>query len=337
MRCKRMMQEVLWLSGADVAATGVCRLERTVEIVEKALRLFDAGQAVIAPEAALRLHGEGQDRACYSLPAYVGGDVHVCGLKWTAHGGAAQLHQSRIQASVVINDPDTGVPLAVLNGTEIGAARTGAVTAAALRRLAPERVRKAALCGAGGQAERQLQAILYALPQVEEVAIWSRGNVRNVDLSARYCGRTNAALKPARDLEDAVDGADVVIGATSAASPYLLARHLHSASLYCHIGFHEISLEAVEQFSSIVVDTWEEAKNVSGQSLFRYYRAGQLPEKSITGTLAAILSGRLEVPRGTPDRKVMFDAFGLPIFDLSVAKEAYRLACQMHLGTPVPW
>lgn len=331
------MQEVLWLSGADVAATGVCDLERTGEIIEKAFRLFDTGQAVIAPEAALRLHGEGQDRACYSLPAYVGGDIHVCGLKWTAHGDAAAPGQSRIQAAVVLNDPDTGVPLAVLNGTEIGAARTGAVTAAALRRLAPERVRKVALCGAGGQAERQLQAVLCALPQAEEVAVWSRGNVRNQDLTARYREKTGVVLRPARELEEAVEGADVVIAATSADAPYLTAEHLRSASLYCHIGFHEITLEAVEQFSSIFVDTWEEAKHVSGQSLFRYYRAGELPESRITGTLGAVLSGRLEAPRGAPDRKVMFDAFGLPIFDLSVAREAYRLAREMRLGVPVPW
>ncbi|MCI9564186.1 MAG: hypothetical protein HFF63_09850, partial [Oscillospiraceae bacterium] len=152
------MDPILWLSGADVAATGVCDLEQTAGIVQEAFRLYDGGQAVIAPEAALRLHGAGQDRACYSLPAYVGGQVGVCGLKWSAHGGAAKPGQSRIHAAVVLNDPDSGRPLAVLNGTEIGAARTGAVTAAALSRLAPAGARKAALCGAGGQAERQLQA-----------------------------------------------------------------------------------------------------------------------------------------------------------------------------------
>ena len=127
------MNEILWLSGADVAATGVCDLEQTVGIVQEAFRLYDAGQAVIAPEAALRLHGAGQDRACYSLPAYVGGQVGVSGLKWSSHGGAAEPGQSRIHAAVVLNDPDSGRPLAALNGTEIGAARTGAVTAAALK------------------------------------------------------------------------------------------------------------------------------------------------------------------------------------------------------------
>ena len=132
-------------------------------------------------------------------------------------------------------------------------------------------------------------------------------------------------------------GADVVIAATSAPSPYLTARHLEGVSLYCHIGFHEIAWEAVDRFDSIVVDAWEEAKAVSGQSLFRYYREGLLPEERITGKLGAIVSGTLAVPRAAPGRRVMFDAFGLPIFDLSVAKAAYLRAREMGLGTSVPW
>ena len=93
----------------------------------------------------------------------------------------------------------------------------------------------------------------------------------------------------------------------------------------------------MDQFSRVVVDTWEEAKHVSGQSLFRLYREGRFDEARITGTLGAILSGRLDVPRGTPGQKVMFDAFGLPIFDLSVAKEAFVCAGQMGLGTSLTW
>ena len=99
--------------------------------------------------------------------------LNVCGLKWTAHGGAVaagDVLQSRIQATVVINDRERGIPLAVMNGTDIGAARTGAVTATALRYLAPVNTEKVALCGAGGQAERQLQAVLCALPQVKAVS-----------------------------------------------------------------------------------------------------------------------------------------------------------------------
>ena len=129
----------------------------------------------------------------------------------------------------------------------------------------------------------------------------------------------------------------MIIGATSAETPYLTAERLRSASLYCHIGFNEITKEAVDQFSAVVVDAWEEAKNVSGQSLFRLYRQGSFDEARVTGTLGAILSGRIRVPRGTPEHKVMFDAFGLPIFDLSVANEAFLKAQRLGIGTSIIW
>ncbi len=333
------MKNVRWLSREDIQKTGVCEIENTVKIVEETFRLFDEGKALIVQESALRLHGNGQDQACYSLPAYVGGGCNVCGLKWSAHGAAldADAGESRIQATVIINEADSGVPLAVMNGTEIGAARTGAVTAIALQRLAPLRTKKAALCGAGGQAEHQLQAMLYALAGVEEVAIWSRGYTKAVRLAEKYQDRTGIRLRPVKTADEALDGADVIIGATSAPSPYLTAERVEGASLYCHIGFNEISGEAVDRFQTIVVDTWEEAKRVSGQSLFRLYREGRLDESRITGKLGEVITGKLDVPRGTREAKVMFDAFGLPIFDISVAKAAYLRAVEAGLGKELPW
>ena len=331
------MSELIWLSQADVAQTEVCRLEETVKIVEEAFRLFDRGEAFLVPETALHMTADGQDQAFYALPAYVGGEVPVCGVKWTAHGPALRADLSRIHAAVILNDAAGGRPLAMMNSTDIGAARTGAVTALALKHLAPLHARKAALCGAGGQAERQLLALLLALPQLEEIAIWSRGNERNKRLAALYQESTSVRLRPVSRAEEAAADADVIIAATSAPEPYLTAECVRSASLYCHIGFHEICREAVDAFSYIVADTWEEAKNVSGQSLFRYYRDGSFSEARLTGTLGGIISGRLQVPRGTPEKKVYFDSFGLPIFDLSVARAAWLRAKKLGLGTPIPW
>ena len=57
----------------------------------------------------------------------------------------------------------------------------------------------------------------------------------------------------------------------------------------------------------------------------------------LTGTLGAVLSGRLSVPRGTREEKVLFDAFGLPVFDISLAKEAYIRAKAEGLGMELWW
>ena len=169
------------------------------------------------------------------------------------------------------------------------------------------------------------------------MAIWSRGNERNRRLAGAYQGTTAVRLTPCAEVDEAVAGADVIIGATSAPEPYLTPERLKDASLYCHIGFNEISGDGVDQFRHIVVDTWEEAKEVSGQSLFRLYREGRVAESRISATLGAIIAGRVAAPQASRENKVMFDAFGLPIFDLSVAKEAYDRAQKLGLGTQVAW
>ena len=129
----------------------------------------------------------------------------------------------------------------------------------------------------------------------------------------------------------------MTIAATSAPEPYLEPQHLEAASVYCHIGFHEITHAAIERFSDIVVDTWQEAKDVSGQSLFRYYREGLVGLERISSTLGALLLGTKTIPRASRDHKVMFDAFGLPIFDISFAKIACERAKKLQLGTNVAW
>jgi ornithine cyclodeaminase/alanine dehydrogenase-like protein (mu-crystallin family) len=333
------MDEILWLSDEDIKKTGVCRIENTVGIVDEIFRLFEDKKAKIVPESALRLEVNGQDQAFYSLPAYVGGPYGVCGVKWTAHGKPItdNATQSRIQAALVLNDAESGRPIAMMNGTEIGAARTAAVTAIALKHLAPLQTGKIALCGAGGQAEHQLQAILYSFPEAKKVAIWSRGHTKAEKLVGCYQNTTGVCLSSAETIEEAVEGADVIIGATSASEPYLMPTHFRDVSLYCHIGFNEITEAAINQFSAIVVDTWEEAKEVSGQSLFRIYREGKLQENRITGCLGAMLSGQLKISRGSLEKKVMFDAFGLPIFDIGVAKAAYMSAKAENIGCNMLW
>ena len=79
-----------------------------------------------------------------------------------------------------------------------------------------------------------------------------------------------------------------------------------------------------------------DVKDSSGEPVGGY-RDGSFSEARLTGTLGGIISGRLQVPRGTPEKKVYFDSFGLPIFDLSVARAAWLRAKKLGLGTPIPW
>ncbi len=333
------MNTIRWLSQSDMEKTGICQMEQAIKTVKSALLLYHEGCAKIAKESALYLDCSKADHACYALPAYLGAPFDICGVKWTSHGAgeAACNLASRIQAAVILNDPKTGIPIAMMNSTTLGALRTGAVTAIALEKFAPKNAKKAALCGLGGQGEYQLRALAHSLPQLEEIALWSPSGKRGEKLKACYENTLPIKLTVAKSLEEAVDSADVLVGATSAPEPYLKKHHLSDISLYCHIGFHEIDYAAIKSFSHIVVDTWEDSKTVSGQSLFRAFRDGVISDFDISATLGEILSSEVALPEASRDNKVMFDAFGLPIFDISLAYETYMIAKQLNLGTNIDW
>ena len=116
-------------------------------MVAEALCLFETGQCRQPPKVVLR---DGDNAACEErgringLFALIGGSVRAMGMKWIASFPAnRERGLPRASALIILNSPETGLPLAVMDGTLISAMRTGAVTALGLKYLAPRGSRKA--------------------------------------------------------------------------------------------------------------------------------------------------------------------------------------------------
>ena len=105
------------------------------------------------------------------MPAYVGGDFDVAGLKWipSVPDNPERNGLPRANALVLLSDRATGLPLAVMDGTVVSAMRTGAVTGLAVRHLAARGARVACLLGAGVLAHTQLEALRLAMAELAEV------------------------------------------------------------------------------------------------------------------------------------------------------------------------
>jgi ornithine cyclodeaminase len=232
----------------------------------------------------------------------------------------------------LLSDLNTGTPLALIDGYEISALRTGGVTGVALKLLARSDTERLLCCGAGHQAHSQLRASVAVLPALKHVAVWSRTILR----ASKFCGKLeaefgpNPVFQPVSDFEEYVGTADVIMGVTSASSPYLHKRHFKDGQLYFHIGMNDVSRGAIKSFDKIVCDDFEAGRDGSSQSLFRLYR----DEPDIAGRVISLES---LLCHGAPRRpslgkRVMFDSFGLPVFDLVLAAEVYRHAIDNGLG-----
>src|SRR5437660_4295061 len=127
-------------------------------------------------------------------------------------------------ALIVLNDPQTGEPLAVMDGRLISEMRTAAVSAAATKLLAPKNSKVLAILGSGVQARSHVEA-LRLVRQFEEIRVWSP----NKSHAQTFANEADAKATTA---EDAVRGADVVVTVTSSKTPVLSGSWLKPG---CHV------------------------------------------------------------------------------------------------------
>ena len=212
---------IRYLSAADVAAAMPPVRER-LELAERAMTAL-VGDADLPPK--IGVHPRPSGSFAHAMPAVLrdpaGADL--LGIKWVAGfpaNRAAGL--PAINAVVILNDPTTGVPRAILDGGPITAQRTAAVSGVALSRFRaapPGRAPRAAIIGAGVQGHSHLEVLGHALPGVE-LAIHDRHPDRSDALAD--AARTTpgiAGASTATSARDAAAGADVVITAASFTDP----------------------------------------------------------------------------------------------------------------------
>lgn len=209
-----------YFSAADVARA-MPDLEARLALAERTLTALVA-DAELPPK--IGIHPRPAGSFVDAMPAHLrgvrpDGRDDLVGMKWVA-GFATnnELGVPAINALVVINDPVTGLPVAILDGGPITAARTAAVSGVAIRRYAPivhDRRPRAALIGAGVQGRSHLPILGGVLPGVE-LRLFDQSAER-ADALALEAGQTDGigSVSVAPDARSAVDGADVVVTAAS--------------------------------------------------------------------------------------------------------------------------
>jgi len=214
-----------WFGGADVLAA-MPPIDERLGLAERTLTaLAQPGASELPPKIAIHPRPDGS--FAHAMPAYLrgeGAERDLVGIKWIAGFAAnATLGLPALNAVVVLNDPETGLPTAILDGGPITAERAAAVTGVAIRHFGPPSDRGAtshvALIGAGVQGHAHLPVIGAVLPG------------STLHLHDRHPERTAALADVARATSgigevlvhgiarEAVEAADVVITAASFTSP----------------------------------------------------------------------------------------------------------------------
>ena len=238
------------------------------------------------------------------------------------------------QGVVLLSDGETGELLAVLNASAITAIRTAAVSAVATRALAREDARKLAVIGAGVQARSHLRA-MAAVRSFERGRVWSRTAANAERLAAEAAAPF--PVEVAENAEAAVQGADVIVTATTSPEPVLRHEWLAEGA---HVNAVGSSLPATRELdtatvaaASLFVDRRESTENESGDYLMPL-REGAIGPDHIRAELGDVLVGAAP-GRTSSGELTVFKSLGIAIEDLAAAEYVVARARETGAGTEV--
>ncbi len=303
-----------------------------LKVVEGVFRLQAKGMVQMPPKIYLYLEKYfGDFRA---MPAYIRG-MDACGLKWVnVHPKNRHFGLPVVMATVVLSDPKTGFPLAIMDGTEITNLRTGAAGGIAAKFLARKDSSVVSLVGCGVQARTQLLA-LKELFRIKKVFIWGCKPQHAVKFlnDMKYLG-LNIEIK--EDISDCVGQADIVATTTPSRKPIIKYEWIKKGTHINAIGADAKGKEELDpkilKNAKIVVDDRRQASH-SGEINVPLAK-GFLKEKDIYAELGQIIIGKKK-PRINDNEITVFDSTGLAIQDIAVADFVYKKAIKNNIGSLV--
>ena len=307
-------------------------MDACIEAMADVLRALGRGEAEQPLRAILRPPGAPGLMA--TMPAWRGGPEAAFGVKIVGvfPGNVAQGRDAH-QGAVALFSGKTGDALAFLNASAITAIRTAAVSGVATRLLAREDAGDLALIGSSVQAATHLEA-MASVRKLRRVRVASRDPERARGFVSRQQGRFAFPMEAMAGVEGAVRGADLVVTATSAATP-VLKREWVSAG--AHMNVVGASLPdrrevdgATLAASSLFVDRRESTLNEAGDYLLAL-REGAIAEGHIRAELGDLLNGR-HAGRASRDEITLFKSLGLAVEDLAAAALVFRRAQEAGEG-----
>lgn len=324
--------DLIFLNEADVRATDI-NMSQTIQIVERVLALHDAGKVNLPSKVILDL-GEHERGRINAMPAYVGEEFEICGIKWIA--GFPQNPKKygipRAHAIIILNDSETGVPLAIMEGTYVSAMRTGAVSGVGAKYLANPDSEVAGIIGCGVQARTQIMALKFVLPALTYLKCYDiiPDNSQNFAQWVSEELALQAEVVPSP--QQAVQEADVIVTVTVADEPIVKASWLKKGCFFSHIGsYQEEEEEVIYTADKVVVDLWHEVLHRETPLLARLYRAGKITEERIYANIGEIIRGN-KSGRTSKDERIFYSPLGLGSEDVGVASYIYQQAKQKDLG-----
>jgi len=319
---------LLYISQEDVVSVGLTMTE-IIETLEVAFREKGRGNTEMPPKPGI--HPGGEDNFIHAMPAYIPA-LNAAGVKWVSgFPGNQKKGLPYITGLLILNDPETGIPISVMDCVWITAVRTGAATALSARHLARPESSVVGVLGCGVQGRTNVEALntLFPLKRVMAYDV----NTEAVRGYADEIGsRLNLEVIPVGIPREAVTGCDIVV----TAGPILKTPHatiqtgwLDEGAFASLVDFdsywHPDAMQAAAKFCT---DDTPQLRQYQQMGYFQ-----NIPE--IHADLGELVTGQ-KPGRETSGERTLTANLGLAIDDMAVAPIIFRKAVEKELGTWLP-
>lgn len=325
---------MLLLSETDVRH--LLSMDDLIQSMEAALAEFSSGRTQQPLRTVLEI---GPGHAFFGvMPAFMPAAGALGTKLVTVFGSNAALGLPSHLATILLLDPTTGELLSVMDGRYITEARTAAVSAVSARLLAREDAGVLAILGSGVQARSHLRAFSH-VRALRDVRVWSPSESHRRTFAEEMHREIAAHVSPVASVQQAVDGADLVVLATAAREPILrsewIADGAHIAAVgACRPDHREMDTALVKR-ARVFVDSRTGALAEAGD-LVMPMREGAIDAAHIAGELGQLASGAV-AGRLSPGDVTLFKSLGMAVEDVAAAHLAYERATERGLGRGIPW
>jgi len=267
------------------------------------------------------------------MPAFVPA-ADASGIKWVACFPKNYKYKlDQTSALIVVNDVQTGWPLAILDGTWITAKRTAAVSAVAVEKLARQDSSEAGILGCGVQGHEHLMALATVMNNLKKVKVMDIRPGIAQRLIDRFKGDYSFEIVEAASVEELVRGSDVVVTATAILEkpdPIIKDEWIKGGALLLPVDLDSVfEWKTMKRADKFLVDSLDEMNYFMS---IGYLEHGLPPLYAEIGeVIAGVKAGREN------DKEMIFDMnIGMGVVDVVVARDAVERAIKNNIGTRLP-
>lgn len=310
----------------------VLDMAQCMEVVEKAFAELATGTVVMP----LRINfATGEGFALY-MPAYIKEmGALACKVVTSYVNNPAKHNLPTIMGKVLLQDPETGGVICIMDGGYLTAVRTGAVSGVATRYLAREdRGQKVGIFGAGAQARTQLWAMTIAR-DIASACVYDVNDEAVGRFIAEMAPRLQLDIVKASSPDQVMQEADIICTATSSSTPIFDGTKVREGTHINGIGSHvpknrELDTAIIKR-SKIIADSYDACLNEAGDIMIPI-QEGAIDKSHLSAELGEVITGK-KPGRANTREITLFKSNGLAIQDVAAAKLVYDRAVQAGIGT----